>query len=44
MREVRDYHRNLAAAYYDYQNACDMFHHEWMGIEKKVRNLMEEVR
>ena len=49
MGEVRDYHRNLAVAYFDYQKSCDMFHHnwmlrvyEWMGKEKKIWNLMEK--
>ena len=29
MREVRDHHLNLAVAYYDYQKAYDMVHHDW---------------
>ena len=51
MGEVRDYHRNLAVAYFDYQKSCGMFHrnwmlrvYEWMGREKKIWNLMEEVK
>ena len=50
VREVRVHHRNLAVAYYDYQKAYDMVHHDWMlgayewlGIERKVQNVMEEV-
>ena len=29
MIEVRDHHLNLAVAYYDYQKAYDMVHHDW---------------
>ena len=50
MREVRDHRRNLAVAYYDYQKTYNMIHHdcmlrvyEWMGIERKVWNVIEEV-
>ena len=49
MGEARVYHRNLAVAYYDYQKAYDMVHddwmlrvYEWMGIGRKVRNVIEE--
>ena len=30
MDEVREHHRNLAVAYYDYQKAYDRVHHDWM--------------
>ena len=30
MGEVRDHHCNLAVAYYDYQKAKDILHHNWM--------------
>ena len=30
MDEVREHHRNLAVAYYDYQKAYDRVHHNWM--------------
>ena len=26
----KDHHRNLAVAYYDYEKACNMVHHDWM--------------
>ena len=30
MVEVKQYHRNLAVAFYDYKKACDKVHHDWM--------------
>ena len=30
MEEVKQYHRNLAAAFYDYKKAHDKVHHDWM--------------
>ena len=50
MGKVRDHHRSLAVSYYDYQKTCDMVPHdwvlrlyEWIGIERKVRRVIEEV-
>ena len=28
MEEVKQYHRNLAVAFYDYKTACDKVHHD----------------
>ena len=52
MEEVKQYHRNLAVAFYDYKKAYDKVHHDWMlrvyrwiGIPdeviKLISNLME---
>ena len=30
MEEVKQYHRNLAVAFYDYKKAYDKAHHDWM--------------
>ena len=30
MEEVKQYHRNLAVAFYDYKKAYDKVHHDWM--------------
>ena len=30
MEEVKQYHRNLAVAFYDYKMAYDKVHHDWM--------------
>ena len=45
MEEVKQYHRNLAVAFYDYKKAYDKVHHDWMlrvyewiGIPKEVIN------
>ena len=49
MEEVRDHHRNLGVAYYDYKKTY-MVHHdwmlrvyEWMGIDRKLQNVIKEV-
>ena len=52
MEEMKQYHRNLAVAFYDYKKAYDKVHHDWMlrvykwtGIPYEVielvSNLME---
>ncbi len=50
MEEVKQHHRNLAAAFYDYKKAYDKVHHDWMirvyewiGIPQKVIKLIEEL-
>ena len=50
MEEVKQYHRNLAAAFYDYKKAYDKVHHDWMvrvyewiGIPRNVINLITEL-
>ena len=30
MEEAKEYHRNLAVAFYDYKKAYDKVHHDWM--------------
>ena len=30
MEDVREHHRNLAVAYYDYQEAYDRVYYDWM--------------
>ena len=30
MEEVKQYHRNLAVAFYDYKKVCDKVHQDWM--------------
>ena len=49
--EVRDHHDKMAVAYYDYQKAYDMVHHNWMlkvyecmGTEEKIRNVIEVMK
>ena len=48
--EIKQYHRNLAAAFYDYKNAYDKVHHDWMirvyewiGIPRSVIKLIKEL-
>ena len=52
MEEVKEYHGNLAVAFYDYKKAYDKVHHDWVlrvykwiGIRdeviKLISNLME---
>ena len=50
MEEVKQYHRNLAVAFYDYKKAYDKVHHDWMlrvyewiGIPRTVIKLIEEL-
>ena len=50
MDEVRDQQRNLAVAFYDYQNAYDMVRHDWMirvyqwmGVPQKVVNVISKL-
>ena len=50
MEEVKQYHRNLAVAFYDYKKAYDKVHHDWMlrvyhliGIPKEVINLISQL-
>ena len=50
MDEVRTYHRDLAVAYYDYQKAYDMVHHdwilrvlEWMKVPDKIRKVIRNI-
>lgn len=50
MDEVREQHRNLAVAYYDYQKAYDMVRHDWilkvygwMGVPENVCRLVENL-
>ena len=47
----KDHHRNLAVAYYDYEKACNMVHHdwmlrvyEWMSTQRKVWNVIEQMK
>ena len=47
MEEVKQYHRNLAVAFYDYRKAYDKVHHDWMlrvyqwiGIPREVVQLI----
>ena len=47
MEEVKQYHRNLAVAFYDYKKAYDKVHHDWMlrvyewiGIPKEAIELI----
>ena len=30
MEEVKQHHRNLAVTFYNYKNAYDKVHHDWM--------------
>ena len=48
--EVKQYHRNLAVAFYDYKKAYDKVHHDWMtrvyewiGIPKNVIQLIDKL-
>ena len=50
MEEVKQYHRNLAVAFYDYKKAYDKVHHDWMlrvyhwiGIPKEVITLSSQL-
>ena len=50
MEEVKEYHRNLAVAFYDYKKAYDKVHHDWMsrvyqwiGIPNKVIKLISQL-
>ena len=50
MEEVKQHHRNLAVAFYDYKKAYDKVHHDWMirvyewiGIPRNVIRLIEEL-
>ena len=48
--EVKQYHRNLAVAFYDYKKAYDKVHHDWMtrvyewiGIPRNVIQLIDKL-
>ena len=49
MEEVKQYHRSLAVAFYDYKKAYDKVHHDWMlrvyqwidVPDEVIKNLME---
>ena len=50
MEEVKQHHRNLAVASYDYKKAYDKVHHdrmirvyEWIGIPRNVIRLIQEL-
>ena len=50
MEEVKQHHRNLPVAFYDYKKACDKVHHDWMirvyewiGIPRSVTKLIKEL-
>ena len=50
MEEVKQYHRNLAVAFYDYKKAYDKVHHDWMlrvyrwiGIPQQVIKLISNL-
>lgn len=50
MEEVKEYHRNLAVAFYDYKKAYDKVHHDWMirvyewiGIPREVIKLLTDL-
>ena len=50
MEEVKQYHRSLAVAFYDYKKAYDKVHHDWMfrvyewiGIPKEVIELIYQL-
>ena len=50
MEEVKQHHRNLAVAFYDYKKAYDKVHHDWMirvyewiGIPRSVSRLIKEL-
>ena len=52
MEEVKQYHRHLPVAFYDYKKTYDKVHHDWMlrvykwigildGLIELILNLME---
>ena len=50
MEEVKQHHRNLAVAFYDYKKAYDKVHHDWMihvydwiGIPRNVIRLIVDL-
>ena len=50
MEEVKQHHRNLPVAFYDYKKTCDKVHHDWMirvyewiGIPRSVTKLIKEL-
>ena len=50
VEEVKEYHRNLAVAFYEYRKAYDTVHHDWMlrvyewiGIPNEVINLISQL-
>ena len=50
MKEVKQYHRNLAVAFYNYKKAYDKVHHDWMirvydwiRIQKQVIQLIKQL-
>ena len=50
MEELKQYHRNLAVAFYDYKKAYDKVHHDWIlrvhhwiGIPKEVITLISQL-
>ena len=50
MEEVKQYHRSLAVAFYDYKKGYDKVHHDWMlrvyhwiGIPKEVITLISQL-
>ena len=50
MEDVKQYHRSLAVAFYDYKKAYDKVHHDWMlrvyhriGIPKEVITLISQL-
>ena len=50
MKEVKQYHRNLAVAFYDYKKAYDKVHHDWIlrvhhwiGVPKEVITLISQL-
>ena len=50
MEEVKTYHRNLAAAFYDYKKAYGKVHHDqmlrlykWIGIPHNVITLLSSI-
>ena len=50
MTKVKQYHRNLAAAFYDYKMAYYKAHHgwmlrvyEWIGIPNEVTELIDQL-
>ena len=50
MEDVKQYHRNLAVAFYDYKKAYDIVHddwmlrvYEWIGIPKEVIEMIYQL-
>ena len=43
MDEVKQYHRNLAVAFYDYKKAYDKIHHDWMLRVYRLIGIPDEV-